>query len=86
LNTQAQNRFGKPFADPDAAQADAILKPLVTTVAWAYDPPQDPLRRFVFQAHQDIRTATGNSLEASRAAANSGRRGFAAAGLYWNPI
>jgi hypothetical protein len=86
LNTQARSKFGKPFADLDASQADAILKPLIVTVAWQYDPPKDPIKHFVFQAHQDIRTATRNSLEASSAAANSGRRGFAGTGLYWNPV
>ncbi|MGD1070638.1 MAG: gluconate 2-dehydrogenase subunit 3 family protein [Bryobacteraceae bacterium] len=86
LNMQARSKFGKPFADLDATQADAILKPLMVTVAWAYDPPRDPVKHFVFQAHQDIRTATRNSIEASSAAAISGRRGFAGAGLYWNPV
>jgi hypothetical protein len=86
LNVQARSQFGKPFADLDATEADAILKPLMATVAWAYDPPKDPLKHFVFQAYQDIRTATRNSLEASSAAASSGRRGFAGAGLYWNPV
>ena len=41
LNAQARTRFGKAFADLDAAQADAILKPLLVPVAWAYDPPKD---------------------------------------------
>jgi hypothetical protein len=86
LNSQAQNKFGKPFSELDSAQADAILKPLMETVAWAYDPPKDPIRHFVFQAHQDIRTATRNSPEASAAAANSGRRVLGGAGLYWNPV
>jgi len=86
LNAQARKQFGKPFSDLDAKQADAILKPLMTPVAWAYDPPKDPVKHFLFAAHQDIRTATRNSLEASTAGASSGRRGFAGAGLYWNPI
>jgi hypothetical protein len=86
LNLQARSKFGKPFADLDATQADAILKPLMATVAWAYDPPKDPVKHFIFQAHQDIRTATRNSIEASTAGASSGRRGLAGAGLFWNPI
>jgi hypothetical protein len=86
VNLQARTKFGKPFADLDATQADAILKPLMATVAWAYDPPKDPLKHFIFQAHQDIRTATKNSIEASTAGASSGRRGLAGAGLFWNPI
>jgi hypothetical protein len=86
LNAQARTRFGKAFADLDATQADAILKPLLVPVAWAYDPPKDPLKHFVFAAREDIRTATRNSREAATASAPSGRRGGAGAGLYWNPI
>jgi hypothetical protein len=86
LNAQARRQFGKPFGDIEQAQADTILKPLVVPVAWAYDPPKDPLKHFIYQAHQDIRTATRNSLEASKSQASSGRRGFGGAGLYWNPI
>ena len=86
LNAQARMRFGKPFADLDATQADTILKPLVVPVAWAYDPPKDLLKHFVFAAREDIRTATRNSREAAAASASSGRRGGAGAGLYWNPI
>jgi len=86
LNAQARKQFGKPFPDLDTRQSDAILKPLVVAVAWAWDPPKDPVKHFIFQAHQDLRTATRNSAEAARAGANSGRRGFGGAGLYWNPI
>jgi hypothetical protein len=86
LNLQARSKFAEPFADLDAQQADTILQPLMATVAWAYDPPKDPVKHFIFQAHQDIRTATRNSIEASTAAASSGRRGLAGAGLFWNPI
>jgi len=86
LNLQARSKFAEPFADLDAQQADTILQHLMATVAWAYDPPKDPVKHFIFQAHQDIRTATRNSIEASTAGANSGRRGLAGAGLYWNPV
>jgi hypothetical protein len=86
LNAAARRQFGKTFADLDKAEADTILKPLVVTVAWAYDPPKDPVKHFLYQVHQDVRTATRNSLEASKALANSGRRGFGGGGLYWNPI
>ncbi len=75
LNATAQKQFGKAFGELSGAQADAILKPLVVPVAWAYDPPKDPVKHFIFQAHQDIRTATRNSLE-----------GNGGSGLYWNPI
>lgn len=86
LNAAARRQFGKLFADLDNVQADAVLKPLVVPVAWAYDPPKDPMKHFVYQAHQDIRTATRNSIEASKAQAGSGRRGGGGAGLYWHPI
>ncbi|MDQ1473870.1 MAG: hypothetical protein QOJ99_5350 [Bryobacterales bacterium] len=86
LNASAKRQFGRPFADLETAQADTILKPLLVPVAWAYDPPKDPVKHFIYQAHQDIRTATRNSLDASRAQANLGRRNFATTGLYWNPI
>lgn len=86
LNASARRQFAKPFADLDNGQADTILKPLVVPVAWAYDPPKDPVKHFIYQAHQDLRTATRNSPDAARAMANSGRRGFAGAGLYWHPI
>ncbi len=75
LNVAAQKQFGKAFGDLTGAQADTILKPLVVPVAWAYDPPKDPVKHFIFQAHQDIRTATRNSPE-----------GSGGAGLFWNPI
>lgn len=86
LNTAARKQFGKPFADLTPAQAESILKPLVVPVAWAYDPPKDPVKHFVFQAHQDLRTATQNSVEAAKALAGSGRRGGGGGGLFWNPI
>lgn len=86
LNAAAQKQFGKGFGELDNKQADAALKPLVVPVAWVYDPPKDPVKHFIFQAHNDIRTATRNSPEATKALANSGRRGGGAAGLYWNPI
>ncbi len=86
LDAQARKQFGKAFAEIDAKQADGILKPLLTQVAWVYDLPKEPLKRFVYQVHSDLRTATRNSPEAAAALANSGRRGGAGGGLYWNPI
>ena len=85
LNAQARRQFAKAFADTDPAQADKILKPLFVPVAWAYDPPKDPIRHFIFEAHQDIRTATRNAPSPNSAPEAGGRRGFAG-GLYWNPI
>ena len=77
LNARARTRFKKPFADLDDTQADAILRPLVVTIAWVLDRPTDPLQHFVAQVHDDLRTATVNSREWANAAAtqDAGRRG-----------
>jgi hypothetical protein len=77
LNARAKAHFAKSFADLDDAQADAILRPLVVTIAWVLDRPADPLEHFVAQVHDDLRTATVNSREwaAAAAAQNAGRRG-----------
>ncbi len=66
------------FVDADAAKAASILAPL--KAAWTYDPPADPLARFLRQAKADVRTATVNSRE------YSGARRFGAQGLYWLPL
>jgi hypothetical protein len=73
------------FVDADAAKATAILAPL--KAAWTYDPPADPLARFLRVAKADVRTATLNSREynTAGAAAGGGRR-FGAQGLYWLPL
>ncbi len=86
LNAQAKKQYGKTFADVDATQADAILKPLLVSVAWAHDPPKDPLKNFLFAARQDIATATRNSLAATESASAAGRRGGAGGGLFWHPV
>ncbi len=80
LNAQALKRFGKPFADVDAAQADELLASL--REPWSYDAPADPLARFLREAKQDVRTATMNSREYS----GNGRGGRRASGVYWYPL
>jgi hypothetical protein len=85
LNTRAKKQFGKPFAELDATQADAIIRPLLVPVPWAKDPPKDPLQHFMTTAHDDIRTATRNSREWSATSSNGRPRG-GGGGLYWNPI
>jgi hypothetical protein len=77
FNARAHSKFGKPFAELDDKQADSILRPLVVTIAWVLDRPTDPLEHFVAQVHDDMRTATVNSLEFAQAMAeiNAGRRG-----------
>ena len=81
LNARAKKQFNKNFADLDAAQCDAIVRPLLVPVPWTHEPPKDPLQRFMAAAHDDIRTATRNSREWNTAAGrNAGRQQF------WNPV
>jgi hypothetical protein len=90
LNSQAKKKFKKLFADLDATEADAIVRPLLVVIPWSEDLPKDPVRHFIAQAHRDFRTATENSREWAGAQASSGRRGGrgfgGGAGLYWLPI
>ena len=83
LNGQARKRFDRSFAELETAQGEALLAPL--REAWTYEPPADPLARFLRTAKQDVRTATINSHEWSASSASSGRRG-GGAGQYWYPI
>jgi hypothetical protein len=85
LNANAQKSFKKAFADLNDADADAIVRPLLTPVPWVQDAPKDPAAHFVFEAHRDIRTATQNSRAWAIAGAASGRR-RGAGGAYLNPI
>jgi Gluconate 2-dehydrogenase subunit 3 len=84
LNTAAHSRFNKPFAETDASQAAELLSPL--RAPWTFDPPADPLARFLREAKADVRTATLNSREYVAAGSSSGRRGFGGQGLYWYPL
>jgi Gluconate 2-dehydrogenase subunit 3 len=85
LNAQARRRFNKAFADIENAQAAELLAPL--REPWTYDPPADPLPRFLRAAKQDVRMATMNSQEyVTVAGASGGRRGFGGQGLYWYPL
>lgn len=63
LNTRAKKQFSKNFADLDAMQCDAIVRPLLVAVPWTHEPPKDSLQHFMASAHDDIRTATRNSRE-----------------------
>lgn len=85
LNAAAKKRFKKAFADLDSGQADEIVRPFLVAVAWAYDLPKDPMQRFLFEAHRDIRIATQNSRKWATAGAAAGRRGFGG-GQYLKPI
>ena len=84
LNAQAKKRFSKTFAELDATQTVTLLAPL--REAWAFDPPTDPLARFLREAKKDVRTATINSREYASAVSSSGRRGAGGIGLYWYPL
>jgi hypothetical protein len=80
LNAQAKKEFNKSFAEVDATQADKLLAPL--RQPWTYDPPADPLARFLIAAKQDVRTATMNSREYNNAGAASGGRRAGGIGQY----
>ena len=84
LNAQAGKQFQKAFSALNDSQADAVIRPLLVVIPYARDLPEDPLKRFVAQAHRDLTTATQNSREWAAVGAASGRRG--AGGLYVNPI
>jgi Gluconate 2-dehydrogenase subunit 3 len=89
LNLQAQSKFNKPFSELDFDEVGSILRPLLTARPWPHDLPDDPLKNFVAQIHEDLRTATMNSREWAVAVAKSGHRftrGFHGTGLYWAPI
>jgi hypothetical protein len=81
LNARAKKQFSKSFADLDAAQSDAIIRPLLVSAPWPHEPPKDPLQHFMTAAHDDIRTATRNSREWNT---SGGRR--SGGQLFWNPI
>ena len=79
LNANAMKQFKKNFADVDDTQANTLLAPL--RIAWTYNPPTEPLARFLREAKVDVRTATMNSREWNTA---GGRR--TGVGQYWYPI
>lgn len=84
LNADAEKRFGVPFTDVNAEQADALLRPWLRV--WMRDhPPAEPFAQFINLAHEDIRTATMNSQTWSIAATSAGERA-PGIGLYWSPI
>jgi hypothetical protein len=74
LNTKARTQFKKAFADLDAKEADAIVKPLFVPVPWSWAPPKDPGERIIYAANRDLRTAHRNSREWADAGLASGKR------------
>ena len=83
LNAQAAKRFNKPFAEVDSAEAGTLLASL--RQPWTFEPPADPLARFLQAAKQDVRTATTNSSEWTGASSSGGRRS-GGIGQYWYSI
>jgi hypothetical protein len=81
LNAKAKKQFNKSFGDLDAAQCDAVIRPLLVPVPWTHEPPKDPLQHFMTAVHDDIRTATRNSREWNT---SGGRRGGGQ--LFWNAV
>lgn len=75
LNAKATAKYAKPFADLDAKQVDAVIRPLLTAMPWSHDAPKDPDKHFLAAAHDDIRTATRNSPEWAAAGGTGGRGG-----------
>jgi hypothetical protein len=89
LEEQSKDKFQKSFCDLDAQQANTILRPLLTARPWPQDLPSDPVKNFMAQVHEDLRTATVNSREWAAAAEKSGHiftRGSRTSGFYWRPI
>jgi hypothetical protein len=86
LNAKAKKSFNKAFAELNDADADAVIRPLLTPVSWVQDAPKDPEVHFIAEAHRDIRTATQNSREWANAGVASGRRRGGGGGSYLNPI
>ena len=84
LNAQAGKRFHKSFAELDNAQAEMLLGPL--REPWTFDPPADPLARFLQVAKADVRTATLNSREYSLVAGARALGRRQGGGLYWYPL
>jgi hypothetical protein len=87
LNAKATKSFNKSFANLSDAEADSVIRPLLTPIAWVQDPPKDSSVQFITEVHRDIRTATQNSREWATAGSASGRRrGGGGGGSYLNPI
>jgi hypothetical protein len=91
LNRRAEQQFHTAFHALEAAQVDAIVRPLLVARYWPQDMPDDPEKNFMAQVHDDLRTATVNSREwaeegpqpPSEGRPRRFRRGR---GLYWRPI
>jgi hypothetical protein len=84
LNAEAKAEYKMTFAQLNATQAGALVKPWLRT--WMTDhPPTEPHADFINIAHEDIRTATMNSKAWDDAGAAAGED-WVTGGLYWSPI
>ncbi len=84
LESGAQQKFSKPFANLNAEQADQIIRPGLR--AWMNDhPPAEPFEYFLANVQVDIRTATNNSQAWADAARKAGE-GTPNVDLYWHPV
>jgi len=83
LNAASAAKFGKPFADLNAAQADEVLSPL--RERWTYAEPATTLAAFLRAAKADVLMATSNSREWI-AVVSKRNRGASGTALYWHPI
>ncbi|HEY4085151.1 MAG TPA: gluconate 2-dehydrogenase subunit 3 family protein [Bryobacteraceae bacterium] len=83
LNAKAKAKFAKSFAELDAKQVDAVIRPLLAATPWAWDLPKDPAMRFIASVRTDVMTATRNS---PAWAEKAGTRGGGAGQLKWLPI
>ena len=83
LDAEARSKYKKPFAQLEATQVDALVKPWLRT--WMTDhPPTQTHADFINIAHADIRAATVNSqvwFDNLDAKAQEGTMQ-----LYWSPI
>ena len=89
LERQAKEGYRSSFSELNTEQVDAILRPLLVARPWPADLPADPLKSFLAEVHEDLRTATVNSREWAAANEKSGHRftrGFRGTGYYWFPI
>jgi hypothetical protein len=83
LNAKAKAKFSKSFAELDARQVDAVIRPLLAATPWAWDLPKDPAMRFIASVRTDVVTASRNSPVWAEKVAT---RGGGAGQMMWRPI
>ncbi len=83
LNSEARERYGKPFRDLDSSQAQTLLAPL--NESWNFVEPGGLTGRFLRAARADIVKATLNSRTYIDAISQV-RRSRNSSGLYWYPM